>query len=229
VIDLRIRYPPLENSKSVKVVVKENEVISKILVEIPKNVSQLLLEMSEYKDLGIDVDYLIEKIRLIQVTVDEARKAVNEDNLEELNVLSGKIDADMDYIKSEKERLSFRKIMYANKWTITYGLIIGLVSAYLAIQVLAPFFKLSQEIVKLTFEKNALVQSRKEAEKQYFLRRIDEQTFRRIATQKHSQALKLSSTINLKKQQSRDLIRKRLNPLYLGEFIKSKLTKKKPK
>jgi len=227
IIDLKIRYPPLENSRSVKVIVKENSYIWFIFEDVPDQIPILLSEIKEYQDLGIDVDHLEDKIKSIQSIIENARIAVQEDNLELLKNYSDDIDRDVEYINSEKERLSFRKIMYANKWTITYGLIIGLVSAYLAIQIFAPFFKLSQEIVKLTFEKNALVQSRKEAEKQYFLRRIDEQTFRRIVEQKHSQALKLSSTINLKKQQRRNLIRKRLNPLYIGELIKSKLTKKK--
>jgi len=135
----------------------------------------------------------------------------------------------MEYIQSEMDRLSLRKIMYANKWTITYGIIIGLVSAYLAIQILVPFVKLSKEIVSLQFEKATLVQSRKETEKEYFLRKIDEQTFRRIVTEKHSQILKLTSTIKLKRQQRVDLLKKRLNPLSFGEYVKSKLSKKTPK
>jgi len=226
VLDVRIRYPPLENSKGVKVIVKEHPLISNILGTVPSSISGLILELNEYNLVGIDVSHLEDRINKIQETIDKAKIAVQEDDLELLEIYNNEINSDMEYIQSEMDRLSLRKIMYANKWTITYGIIIGLVSAYLAIQILVPFVKLSKEIVSLQFEKATLVQSRKETEKEYFLRKIDEQTFRRIVEQKHSQALKTTSTINLKKQQRRDLLRKRLNPLYVGVLIKSKLTKK---
>ncbi len=188
----------------------------------------MISEMNEYKDAGVDVSHLEHRINNIQNLIQDANEAVGQDNLELLKQYNDEIRSDVEFIQAEKERLAFQKLIYENKWNITYGVIIGIVSAYLIIQVIVPFVRLSHEIVKLTFDKTALTQSRRKTEKQYFLRKIDEQTFRRIVTSKHSQILKLSSTIDLKRQQRIDLVKKRLNPLYLGEYIKKKLSKKSP-
>jgi len=228
-LNFKLNYLALQNSQPVKVIVKENEIISYILKTMTSELPRIISEINEYKDVGIDVSHLEYRISNIQELIQNANEAVQQDNLELLKQYNDEIRSDVEYINAEKERLALQKLIYENKWNITYGIIIGIVSVYLIIQVIAPFVRLSHEIVKLTFDKTALTQSRIKAEKQYFLRKIDEQTFRRIVTSKHSQILKLSSTVDLKKQQRIDLVKKRLNPLSLGEHIKKKLSKKKSK
>jgi hypothetical protein len=228
-LKFRFSYYALQNSQEVKVIVKDNPVIFYILSTTPTELTRLLSELGEYIELGIDVEHLNLRINEIQAKIEKAKKAATEDNLDLLKTYNDGIKSDMEFIQAEKDRLTFQKLIYENKWNITYGIVIGLVTAYLIIQVIVPFVRLSRDVIKLTFERKTLTDSRVSAEKQYFLRKIDEQTFRRIVTEKHSQILKLTSTIKLKRQQRVDLLKKRLNPLSFGEYVKSKLSKKTPK
>jgi len=81
----------------------------------------------------------------------------------------------------------------------------------------------------LALERASLVKSRVETEKSYFLRKIDEKTFRSIITEKQSKIYKLKSTIELKKELQSTLVRRRLNPLHLKKWIKEKMDKRKYK
>ena len=226
VIDVKLRYTYLQNSQSVKVIVKDNPIIAYILKTTPPELTRLLLEINEYENLGLNVAYLKDLISRIQTTIENAKKAAQDDNLDLLNEYNNNIKSDIEFIQAEKTKLAFQKLIYENKWNITYGIIIGTILTYMITRILYPFVRLSHEIVKISFEKATLTKSREQAEKQYFLRKIDEQTFRRIVTEKHSQILKLGSTVDLKKQQRINLLKRRLNPLYLGEYIKTKISKK---
>jgi len=225
IINLKMSYYSLQSSQQIKVIVKENQIISYILKESTSKLSNLISGINDYKAVGVDVSYLDQKVNEIQKIIEESKTAVKEDDLESLRQYNEKVRLYISDIDAELSRLAFTKTLYENKWNIAYGIIIGTIATYIIARVLVPFARVSLEITKLKFEEAALVQSRVQTEKQYFIRKIDESTFRKIVADTHGKILRLTSTINLKKQQRIDLVKKRLNPLYLGEYIKSKMKK----
>jgi hypothetical protein len=126
-------------------------------------------------------------------------------------------------------KLAFIKIIYENKWNITSGIVIGIFSTYLTVLVFVPYLRLGMEIRKLKFEEASLVKTRVETEKSYFLRKIDEKTFRTILSGKQGQIYKITAERKLKEQDQSALLRERINPLYLGKLIREKMSKIKSK
>jgi hypothetical protein len=225
-IKVIISYYTLQNSQGIRVIVKENPTITDIIVNTPTQLNELRSKIGEYKSAGLDVSYLESIVTKIQNTVQDSKTSVQEDDLDSLKQYENTIKLDMEQINVELDRLAFQKLIYENKYNIADGISIGIISVYLIVRVLVPFVRISTEITKLTFQQASLINTRKSTEKQYFTRTIDEPTFRKIVTDVHAKVMNLTSTINLKKQQRIDLVKKGLNPLTLGEYIKKKLSKK---
>lgn len=213
-VEIKIKFSSLENSRTIKVKVVENEVISYIFEDLELELQRLEEELNEFERAGVDVRYLMERIENIRMLKEEAIRAAQEDKLSLILENYRNIKLGIDFINSEKEKLQFKKFLYENKWNITLQVSIAAISIYLIGYVLIPFAKLSAEIAKLSFEERSLIQSRIAAEKQYFLRKIDEQTFRKIIEEKQSQILKIKASIQLKREQRKELIKRRLNPFY---------------
>ena len=225
VVEVKMRYGYLENLRSIKVKVKKNKLISSILEDLVNQLPKLNESVNELKAVGIDVTYLENKINDIKEIINKTRLAVQQDKFGIVKSYYDRANSDVAFINSEKSKLEFKKLLYENKWNILLITILGAVSAYLIGYILVPFLKISTEITKLTFEKNSLLHSRKAAQVQYFMRKIDEQTFRRIVEEKQSQILKVRSSISLKKKERIELVKRRLNPLSLIRIINQKLRK----
>ena len=227
IVTLKISYYNLQNSQGIRVIVKENPTINNILVNTPSQLNELISRISEYKSVGLEVSYLESLITKIQKAVQDSRTAVQEDNLDQLKQYENTISFDMEQINAELDRLFLQKIIYENKYNIVAGISIGVILTYLIVRVIVPFIRITTEITQLTFKEASLIKSRKATEKQYFMRTIDEPTFRKIVTDVHAKVMNLTSTIKMKKEQRVNLLKKRLNPLSLGEYIKSKTKEKK--
>ncbi len=225
VITIKMKYGGLENTRSMKIKVKRNEIIYYIFEELPKKIPDMQREINELKEVGLNVKNLENKIKEITQLVEKSREDVQQDNIESVKSNYEKIKSSMKLIESEISKLEFQKFIYKNKWNIVTTVSLGAISAYLIGFILIPFIKISTEITRLSFEEASLVRSRKIAEAQYFLRKIDEKTFRKIIEEKHSKILKIRSSISLKKKERKELIKKRLNPLSLIKYVKEKLRK----
>jgi len=213
-VDLKIKFESLENLRSIKVKVVENKIISYILNSLDLELQKLNEELNDFERVGIDILYLRRKVEEIKVLKMEAIKAIQKDDFNFIVEMYRSIKSNIDYVNSEKEKLGFKKFLYENKWNISLQFCVAAFSIYIIGYVIIPFAKLSAEIAKLSFEEKSLVQSRIAAEKQYFLRKIDEQTFRKIIEGKQAQILKVRASLALKKKQRIELIKKRLNPFY---------------
>jgi hypothetical protein len=179
--------------------------------------------------VGLSVGGLMKTVDESKSDIDTAKTAIENDDLNALQNYISKLEEKVNSLSSTLPSFGVQKFLVDNKWNITDGVLLIVASVYLTTQVLIPYVKLTAEMTKLRFEELTQSASRKKTETQYFLRKIDEQTFRRIVSEKHSQVLKLQSTITLKKQQRSDLMRKKLNPMSLVEYIKNKMARKSQK
>jgi len=226
VLNFKLSYYALQNSQPVKVIVKENEIISYILKTITSQLPTIISNINDYRTVGVDISYADEKINEIQKLIEDAKIAVQEDDLDSLKQYNDRIKLYMSQIDAELSNLKFTKTLYENKYNIASGIIIGSIAIYVITRVIYPFAKISLEMTKLKLEEASLVASRVKTEKEYFVRKIDESTFRKIVADTHGKVLRLRSTLDLRKQERVNLIKRRLSPLTLGEFIKSKTKKK---
>ena len=223
-VDIKLKSGTLEKSKRIKIIVKENPTISS-LNQITGQISEVEEKIREYAKLGLNVGFLQDLLNKIKGTKAESATAMEQDDINRLKQQNNFIQSSLDQINDELNKLAFLKVIYENKWSIFTGITIGIVSTYLVVQIIIPYSKIELEIRKLKLERDSLAKSRVETTKSFFLRKIDDRTFRSILTEGQGKIYKLKSMIDLKNEEKYNLIRTRLNPLYLGKWIKQ-ITKK---
>jgi hypothetical protein len=210
----------LEKSKSIKVIVLENQLIVALNqienVELPA----LKASLTEYARSGVDVQHLAEKLNEMQATAESAKAAVQRDDIKSLGEYVRTLSGDLDEVRSELERRYIEKFLMDYRWHIIGGIMATILSAYLVTQVAIPFYRLGREVRRLNEEEKELVQSRIETEKQYFLRKIDEKTFYNIMSAKQGEILKVRGAINLKREELRTLFASKLHPMGLVNWFR---------
>jgi hypothetical protein len=227
-VKIRLSSGPLTKEKAFKILVKKSPSIIK-LEELEKRLTELGSTVTDYQVVGLSVGGLAKTVDESKSDIDTAKTAIANDDLTALQNYISRLEEKVNSLSSTLPSFGVQKLLVDNKWNITGGVLLVIASVYLTTQVFIPYVKLTAEMTKLRFEELAQSASRKKTETQYFLRKIDEQTFRRIVSEKHGQVLKLQSTITLKKQQRSELFRRKLNPLSLAEYIKNKTAKKSQK
>jgi hypothetical protein len=223
--DIKIKAGTLEKTKRIKIIVKENPVISS-LQQVSGQVSGIEDKLKEYARVGLNIGDLEGLLNKIKETLAGSQSHIEKDDINTLKSNENSVKLSLAQINDQLNKLAFVKTIYENKWNIISGITIGIISTYLVVLVFVPYFKLGPEIRKLKFEKESLIKSRVETEKSYFLRRMDEKTFRNIISLKQSQILKTTADIKLKEQARSQLFREKINPLYVGKLIKEKIKKK---
>jgi hypothetical protein len=128
-------------------------------------------------------------------------------------------------ISSSFPSLELQKFFVENKWNISAAIMTTLITSYMATQIIYPYLKLGKEIKALVEEEQSLVKARIETEKQYFMRKIDEQTFSQIMIEKQGKILKLRADIKRKKEERSTLIKQRLHPLAMVRWMKSGISR----
>lgn len=223
-IKINLNYSYLQNSQGIKVVVEGNTVISRILEQID-TLANLVSRISEYQKSGLDMTSFESSARDINETLQKSFEAIQNDSLDILKQYEAELNSKTNEIQIEMDALFFNKMLSDNKWGIAGAVLISIFTVYVVTQVLIPLSRISFEIRRLRSEQETLVRSRFETEKQYFTRKIDEKTYRDIATGKQSQITKLIAKINLDKEARRNLLNEKFNPLRLLRKLKRKSIK----
>lgn len=226
--DITLKSGTLEKSKRIKIIVEENPVISS-LDQVTGQISEVESKIMEYAKAGIDVGFLQNLLNRIKGTKTDSTSAMEGDDINQLKQQNDFIQSSLNKINDELNKLAFLKLIYENKWNIVTGLTIGLISTYLVTLIVIPYFRIEFEIRKLILERASLKKSRVVTTKSFFLRKIDDRTFRSIITDRQGKIYKLKSMIELKQQAKSNLIHERLNPLYAGKLIREKIAKMRSK
>jgi len=223
--DIKLKSGTLEKSKRIKIIVKENPTISS-LGQVTGQITEVEEKIKEYAKLGLNVGFLEDLLNQIKGKKADSTTAMNEDDINRLKQQNDFIQSSLKQINDQLNKLAFLKVIYENKWNITSGITIGIVSTYLIVQVIIPYSRIEFELRKLVLERDSLVKSRIETEKSFFLRKIDDRAFRSIVTEGQGKIYKLKSMIDLKNEEKNKLLRARLNPIYFGKVVKQKFSKK---
>ncbi len=226
--DTIFKSESLEKSKRIKIIVKENPAISN-LKQMSGQISAIETKIKEYQKVGLNVANLQDLLEKIKGMVSESQSHITKDNINTLKTNENTVKLSLSQINDQLSRLAFTKIIYQNKWNIVSGIVITLLSIHLTTKIFIPYYRLGKEIIKLKFDYSALVKSRIETEKSYFLRKIDDKTFRTILSMKQSQIHNLTSQIKMKEQERYQALLQRLNPFVMRTRIKKILSKIIPK
>ncbi len=143
----------------------------------------------ELENLGIDVESLKEKIGRIEKALEKAEKAISSDDLQSLEKLMSATEDEFIKASLESVGLAFLKFVYSNLNAIVAVIVVVSFGSYFMTAFAIPYTRLRRSLHQLLAEEQAIIASRKNAEIQYFKRKIDEKTFRGIMVKEQDRLL----------------------------------------
>ncbi|MFH1978402.1 MAG: hypothetical protein ABIJ92_03690 [Candidatus Aenigmatarchaeota archaeon] len=210
----------LTKENSVKIIVQQHPLIPKIK-QMESKLVELERLIADSRDAGVPVAELEELAGNIETAIGSAKEGIQQDNLDKLESQINFAESNVGLIETRLAQLGIVKILAENKFGIGGAFLFGLFFAYLFSQVVIPYMRLGRSIGKLLGEEKELVGTRQATEKQYFTRRIDEKTFNTIMISGQGKILKARSQLKIMKEERSSLIKARLTPKALFNWLKS--------
>ena len=211
----------LTKKRILNVQIEENKDIDK-LRDNKKRLEELKREIKKYGEY-VDVSNLFRLVDKADKFLNEANLSIARDDLQTLKRNLEEADLTMKEIENKLLSLKIKKFLLENKWNFMLIALIILLVTYLLTQIIFPYFKLSKELKSLKEKEQELTNSRKETEKKYFLRKIDEKTFRDILVRTQQKIFEIRGEIKRKKENKERILKEKLGPIALLIWIKSLL------
>ncbi len=207
----------LTRETTVTLIVAKRPAISHLedLERRKKNISETL---EQYRAAGIDTEELFEHFRKFEEKLESANEAI--ENNDEIG-LSRTVD-NANTLRNELEtKITAKDLEYNirenwDKWMLMFLVIYA--AFFLVTMVLIPYFRLKSEYINTQEKLDHAVDARKKAEKQYFNRKIDRETFMNIMKGRQNEVLELRSEIEELEEELDRGIRRNLT---LSNFFKA--------
>jgi len=207
-------------SQAFTIIVKESSLITSLHAS-EAELSSLEKEMAGYNASGIDVSGLREALAEIKQAVEAGKAAIRENDVAKLQESSARASGATIAVKATLAVLGIQKFLADNRFSILSGILVSIILAYLIMEVTWPYYKLGKEIRKAQAAETTLVEARKQAEAQYFNRKIDDATFQAIVKDKQSQILQARGTVKLKAEERHGFVRRRMSPRFFASWAAS--------
>jgi len=212
-------------TKTLKVEVLENPLIP-LIASIEENMLSLEQKIETYRLAGVNVYELEGAVISIKNALSDAKNSIEADKLTDLESYVNYAKESASAIENRLVMLGIEKFLAENKWYIIIGAVVLFFLSYIISQILIPFYRLGREIKNLAKKENSLVSVRKETEKQYFTRKIDENTFNAIMIEGQAKILNAKGSIKTKREERSLLLKKRLSPGAVLRWVKSGFRRK---
>jgi hypothetical protein len=194
------------------------------LSEMDSTLKNLEKEIQGYKNVGINTGNLEKVIEQSKLVLSNASSSISSDQINVLSSSVSELKSNINSINSSLSTLIMQKFLAQYSWLIILLVVSIILNLYFIPEVLIPLQKIENKIRKLKDEEKVLVSSRVETEKQYFMRKIDENTFSKMMITKQDNILKLRASIN-ENEKERTNILTRTHPKeiikWFGKSIKN--------
>lgn len=223
-ITIGVGTSTFKKERSFSIVVSRSPIYAS-LAEIGTEIADMEKEIQNYKNNGIDVENLESIVEQAKQNFYNANNSINNDQLDALTAYITQLANDMGSVQSGLSLIRSRIFYSQISWIILLLALSSFVTVYTVPEVLMPLHKIRKEIKQLKEEEKILVSSRVETEKQYFLRKIDENTFSKIMIGKQDKILKTRATLKEKEDETKKIIETRLKPRGIATTIKEEIKK----
>jgi hypothetical protein len=200
----------VKKDKLVDILVTESAYRNSLSI-IENDLKNLEKEIQGYKNVGINTGNLEKVIEQSKTILSNANSSISSDQINVLSSSVSELKSNINSINSSLSTLIMQKFLAQYSWLIILLIISSVSTVYLVPEVFIPLYKLEKEVKKLKEEEKNLVSSRVETEKQYFMRKIDENTFSKMMITKQDNILKTRVTLT-EKEKGRSIILKRTHP-----------------
>ncbi len=162
----------------------------------------------------------------------KAREEIKKDNLTALKEVTNRIEEMLPALKSKlleveenKTYLLLTKSIKENIHFIFLGIIIAIYLTYLFSQVFKPYFRLRKMLNSLREKEKYLIRARIETQKQFFMRKIDEKTFRELMIKRQHEILTVRARMKTITEEMSMLPSKAWNIKYMFSWIRELFSK----
>lgn len=194
------------------------------LSDINSSLDVLEKQVQDYKMSGIDTENLDSLIQQSQTLLATANSSISKDDVKVLASSLSEASSNARYVTTSLNNLILKKFMTDYSWLII-ALIISIFSTlYLVPEVFMPLYQIDKEVRKLKSEEKDLIASRVETEKQYFMRKIDENTFSKIMITKQDRILRVRGMIKNHEESVKNILENRLKPKGIVMTLKQNIT-----
>ena len=194
VVKIALLSGSAEKLKTVTLVVSENQNV--VLMQRLKSIlAEAGSEIEMYESEGFDVFELKAEFREVEKLIFVAEAAIESDDVLALSSAVSDLQWRVTEIESRLMWLKVMKFLLDNKWMILLFFVMLFFSGYLLVEIVVPYVKLGDALVKLNRGRRIIEKTKKSAERQYFKRQIDETVFNRIMIDEQEKFLKTKSEI----------------------------------
>lgn len=180
--------------------------------QIKNELDELQQRITRYEQNGVDVSGIraaYEKLEDVLATAEATRQADDRprfiQHVEEADGLRESIGQQLDV-------LSFELFLRENWLEILLAAVAGYTLFFLVTMVAIPYFRLRTEYLSVQQRLSDAVSAREKAERQYFKREIDRETFMKLVRERHDQVLGLRSERDRLEEELSHAVRSQLTP-----------------
>ena len=194
VIQITLSSGSQEKLKTVMLRVYKNpdvlaiEKLRRIMIEIKS-------EVEVYEADGFDVAELKVKLEEVERLLSIGEDAIENDEVLALSSIVPELQKDAEVIESSLVVFRVQKFLLDNKEMILLFLIMLFFSVYLITEIILPYLKLKDALIRLNRKQRIIEKTKRATEKQYFTRKISEEVFNRIMVEEQGKLLKTRSEI----------------------------------
>ncbi|MDY6771317.1 MAG: hypothetical protein SV186_05200, partial [Candidatus Nanohaloarchaea archaeon] len=163
------------------------------LENLKQRAQQLVQQIRNYRRSGINTSALMQDYQRLQKLIGYAEQAVAQDDRQVLANTLDQADTKANEIKGKLRALAFKNYVLENWWKWLFGGIAIYTLFFLLTMVAVPYYRLRTDYLTVKEKLESATQARKKAERQYFKRQIDRDTFMDIMTERQDEILELRS------------------------------------
>ncbi len=229
VLSFEISAGNVTKEGAVNVKIEENPKVKEFAV-LKKKWKKLKEIIAELEKSGVEDEVLKNLKASAERALEEGEKSIRTDSLQLLTKSAGELEklASMAEKRINSHEVLLEKIIAiakANIHWITLGILVFVYLSYLIFGVLVPYLKISKRISLLKSQERDLIKARIETQKQFFMRKIDEKTFREMITKTQREILTIRAKIRNLALEKEFLAKKAWNPLLAIKWLRSVFSK----
>ncbi len=220
----------LRKEGSIELFIKENPVVERI-EKMKSMIPEFLRKIEVLKRVGVNVEEVEKDVEALERLINKTSMHIEMNDLKSLEASFSnikKISSDVEKKLREGESKIIYAIISKNAHWIILSAVVLVYIIYLVINVLFPYLRYKKMLKKFIEKEKELVKARIETEKQFFMRKIDEKTFRELIVKRQHEIISTRVKIKELKSEMQSLIRESISPVKMIFWVKETL-KKLPK
>ncbi|MDY6777020.1 MAG: hypothetical protein SVU32_00005, partial [Candidatus Nanohaloarchaea archaeon] len=214
-IDLSFSSAEIRREKTVNVEITKSPYIER-LEELRRIADRLKKNITDYRQSGIQTEQLEQQLQELQRRLEFARTAIRNDDRRVLKKQVDRAEEIAANIRGQLRAKAFKHFVLTNWWKWVLEFIAAYITFFLVTMVFIPYYRLRSEYLNTQEQLDNAIEARKKAEKQYFKRQIDRDTFMNIMTEQQDEILELRSRRDELEEELATAIRDRLT---IGNFL----------